>query len=908
MDSPLPLISSSRFCVSAVLIVALGCLVAPRTAEAQLTASEVASFYEAFLGKKKTCADLHAWGGKVPSVVTKLCAKDPDSRIGLDEHLKNHINGSHPEKKALINGGGVSMGSYQAGRLQGLINDARVEALDKLFGAAVLATNPSELARVDEQLNELLVDTKWSNLGYEQVAGASAGGMNATGFAIEVCRKTLLPTFVPQDTAPSFLQKTDSVLRRMWLDVGFGESDPGSWAGGAALLRAEDLPATAPSADKNAVFSADPLDNVIKAVASIFDSSTRVALRRGCGMGVSITVTSLNPVEVPLKGMQNGSFLSVTIPVMVDLRVSSTTPEHLEVRAYAPANSTVMTVVNGDPKAFLSLVRATGALPPALPMLTLREDAATGSILFGGKRYAVSNTADSKKGQWRKVSSKNNAAPTDELNLIDGGLFNNNPLDLVLDRAQNGAIEKFLFFDQDFTEIPRPTARAKYMGNTLYVHFQRILSAAIIDVARNQQVASALRRFGNAPGVPRVESFGRQSPVLSEAGFATSAFLLREFRELDYLAGVLDANALAAHETWVSKHADVQLLRGFYGVPLSTKLDDNALVTLIDKCISQPSALALKPESWGRRCLLAGAARRAVQSIDDVCRPYPTSEECEKSSEFSALGKAARALQAAAPKKAWRFVDTLRDDIDQQLARLSDRIDETVRNQPSKLALPSRVLDVGLEALFIDGLQFMPHTFSDEKDRRVMRGRRNTVARGFITDLRIVADRSFWALEGSRRFDPWLASAVEVGGMEWGVGLVPALSLGVGPGCSTSGNFSWFTCSPQPELQEDGSFRANPTSGFGMAYGDLSAELLAMRASVISLHLGALLTARGGFVVSGEPTWGIGLETGGFLRVGLARTITLDFRLVTGLPLRTGANIAKPTGSFDSLFAAGWQF
>ncbi|HYO67105.1 MAG TPA: patatin-like phospholipase family protein [Archangium sp.] len=932
MSSPTLHSLSSRFASGVVVFVALGFLAIPRNAEAQMTASEAAAFYDAFLGQPaRTCAELRAYRdrNKVPSVVSELCVGAADAApVNLETHLKKRLPKAAPERKALINGGGVSMGSYQAGRLQGLINDARVEALDKFFGAAVLATDPSELAKVDDRLNAVLVGTDWANLGFTQVAGASAGGMNAVGFAIEVCRNTLLPTFAPESSTPSFLDKTDSVLRRMWMDVGFEESDRNSWADGAALLRRDNLPANAPSADKNAVFSAEPLDQVISKVTRFFKPGPPVGLRAGCRMGASITVTSLKPVEVDLKGLQDGSFLSVTLPVMVELGTTSTTPPHFEVKTYEPNNDSIMTV-DGDAvaEAFLKLVRATGALPPALPMLTLCEDSLKGPISFGGTKYAVGECGDltdrekaaqgKDEHQQRPWKSQRPGGVRGELSLVDGGLFNNNPLDLVLDRTPPDSIQKFLFFDQDFTKIPRPTARAKYTGNTLYVHFQQLISAAIVDVARNQQVSSALRRFKPPAGEggsarQQVVSIGRLSPALSEAGFATSAFLLREFREIDYLAGILDAHTppLDPHspprkETWVSKHADVQLLRGFYDSPLDTHLDEKALAALVDACRTKPSALALGQATWGRRCLLAGAARRSVQELKRTCGASSTSDDCEKASEFSALGEAAKAIQATQEK--WQFEKGIGKDIDQQLSPLSDRIDELVRNQPSRLALPGRALDVALESLFIDGLQFQPDTFSDEKDLRVMRGRKNPVVGGLLTDLRLVVDRSFWALEVSRRFNPWGASAFAPGGVEMGMGFVPALSLGAGVGCSNRGAFTWFTCTPQPEILADGSFGATTSIHAFLVHGSLSAEVLVVRPHpVLSVHMGPLLTARAKPFGGGERTWG--LEAGGFLRLGLARWISLDFRVVTGLPLVKDSGTAKPVGSPDAIFALGWQY
>jgi hypothetical protein len=293
----------------------------------------------------------------------------------------------------------------------------------------VLATAPRELAKVDDRLNQLLAgDEHWANLGFHQVAGASAGGMNAMAFAIEVCRNTLLPTFAPETADPSFLDKTDSVLRRVWMDVGFEKSSPSSWAGGTTLLRDKDLPAGAPHAERNAVFSADPLNTVISAVEQFFQATPPVALRANCGMGVSITVTSLNPVEVFLRGGQSGSFLSVTIPVMVDLKMSQTMPPHFEVHAHQPADPSVMTVSGKDARAFLALVRATGALPPALPMVSLCQNPA-GTILFGAKGYAVEECHEDKKNKCPEGIEDNKhpeCAKDRALNLIDGGLFNNN--------------------------------------------------------------------------------------------------------------------------------------------------------------------------------------------------------------------------------------------------------------------------------------------------------------------------------------------------------------------------------------------------------------------------------------------------------------------------------------------------
>jgi hypothetical protein len=796
-------------------------------------ARAIADFYEDVVGADAplTCASLKdrewlpAW--------TANC-NDSEEETPLRALLEAHVRASAPEwPVGIVSGGGVSMGSYQAGRLQGMVNRRRVDALQQVFSAEVLARDLVQLQRVDGLLSSMLSDTAWANLGISQTAGASAGGMNALGVAIEACRNTLVPTFSSLAGGPPKAQSTDSVLRLMWTDVGFDTPSSGGWADKKNLFA---------SRPQNALFSAEPLDNVAEHLKAFFRRPVnQFALRNGCEIGLSITVTTLNPTAVKVG---KGNFMSVTLPVMVTLKSAEGV---LDVKGFPPPprgrsiaaipvdHMPPVTTSNVD--ALLELVKATGAIPPALPSRTLEQDD-EGPISYNGQTFRVTVEPRGDIGRGHQ--------------LIDGGLLNNNPLDLILDRftLQREALmprPRIVFFDDDF-HLPLPEPRKKYEGNSLYVSFERLLQTAW-PVLNSQQVVSALRRPGFS-----IFAVGRESPALGRAAFATSAFVHRRLREFDYASGTIDGELESRNSsandwseadswTWVS---DVPLVRQLRELMASD--NDNRTFECGASALSDPAHKVLS--------CLAVAAAAVDTEIERACQ-NPTSDSCSTAYEFAAVGHVLEGMKGG--KALFEDVQTLTDTVARELSK---RIDALASDQQSFLNLPGRALDLALETVLVDGLRF-GNGLSDAKDNRVLRGWKNRSWLAGASDIRLSFDERFWGLELGWRHDPRLAAAWRLGDWQMGFGFVPAIGIGVGGGYTLS----------------EGTSESMKLAG---AYSvDASAMLLHLDNTAIALDLGLLSSVRVG---RSTDRRGYDLRAGAVGRFTLVRMLSLETRVWAPMP------------------------
>lgn len=765
-----------------------------------------------------------------------------------------------PKPQSIVNGGGVSLGSYQAGRLQGLINDARRTALRDLFGAEALANDPLALdGELDTKLNALLPKGT-ANLGIVSTVGASAGAVNALGMAVEACRATLLPTgWDVNHEFDATVSRQDSVLRRIWMDVGADPSNGDAWTMGASLLD--------PAPDPNGIFSRQPIDRVALTIGHIFGlhhgsaGDLGIQLRPGCDVDVGMTATSLQPFALDaVPNDDRTSFLSATLPLYVHLS-SDAGQDLFRLTPLLEERSATLDTLD----ALLDVVCASSAIPPMLPPVTmLRSKIAPDKVQANFTATEVTVTRQPVLDQTFLLDHRDPAyaLPTDDVvRLIDGGALNNNPLDIATrlnarySRRHDGARVKTQFFDQDFAEdqLHLYQSLPSYQGNTLWVQYQEAVGDAA-GVLTNQQVVSALRSMDTT--TTDLVPIHRTRPVTGYPAIATAAFFDRRLRESDFLAGILDG-----------EHEDPS------GMPKASWILADPRARSADWGFDPAQGPCRGDDST---CLLARAVQTYVARAVQTCGSSATTQgakACKDAWKFTHFGEALRTLDTG-DVLATKLVDAL----DTQYARFSTSAAAMAAAQGSTFHGVSRGLDLLTESLLEDLRVEDGHTagYSD----RVLAGRSHpTVLNTFGFAL---GPRLFGATLG-HRFGAWGATRLGT----------DALALGFAPRLELDLAFGWRS---EP-ADSATSFWTGRGGRAGLVVG---ARVLSLEAkggiARVSLDLEGAL--HDGFI---SATHNLGLSAGPALELQLVQALAIRFASLWNFRQFAGTEVDSLAGVRD-----GW--
>ena len=409
--------------------------------------------------------------------------------------------------------GGVSLGSYEAGVNWGLVEVFKQTQRDSIRAA-------------------------WNLPRYHLSAatGASAGNINAFLAAIEWCR-TSKPT--PPDS---------SLFWKIWVRTGFDQLFP--------LARYDQKDTT------RALFSRRYFHKVL------FDTIAAAMLN----LPPSSSDSHLVP---PLAEGEEGSGVRTSCSIPIGVTITRVAPDTI------PISSGIHALTQRY-AATVTLTRRGNALVFQAPDVALRDNGKLGAlVLLPDCRDLVPNhhvfplveASSAFPGAFAPVQLQIQDRPHtecageshDSALFSDGGLFDNNPIDLAAglyneavwkrpDRADTSAI--MIFIDPDalrgrLAQIARARADSNPPPATGGIAALLDLFAGAVPAARQYEAQSFARLLARAPNV-----FARSNIKITDRRFALvgeqlgnfAAFLGKPFREYDFYIGIYDALAFFAAE------------------------------------------------------------------------------------------------------------------------------------------------------------------------------------------------------------------------------------------------------------------------------------------------------------------------------------------------------------------------
>jgi predicted acylesterase/phospholipase RssA len=361
----------------------------------------------------------------------------------------------------------------------------------------------------------------WNLPHYElkAMAGASAGNINGFLAAIEWCR-TREPTPPEQ-----------SLLWKIWVRTGFDQLFP--------LERYNQQDTT------QALFSRRYFQQVLfdTVRATMRDLPQSDALD-GCTIPVGVTITKLTPGEISIsRGITAVTQRYATAVVVrrqgTDLQFRAPPTEVLGDSGLGAL--LLLPDCEGaiEPNDVFRLIEASSAFPGAFSPVKLRRQSSPGAGCGAGP-------------------------PADTTTLFsDGGLFDNNPIDLVAgiyadaiwkDRDRPDPNAQLVFIDPEAlrgrlaaVEKQRKRQRPATGGISALVD----LFAGAVPAARQYELQAFGRLLARAPQVFRrdnIDVTNRRFVVVGQQLGAFAAFLGQPFREYDFYVGVYDALTFIARE------------------------------------------------------------------------------------------------------------------------------------------------------------------------------------------------------------------------------------------------------------------------------------------------------------------------------------------------------------------------
>jgi hypothetical protein len=359
----------------------------------------------------------------------------------------------------------------------------------------------------------------WNLPRYElkAMAGASAGNINGFLAAIEWCRTR-------EPTAPD-----QSLFWKFWVRTGFDQLFP---------LERYNHPDSTPALFSRRYFHRVVFDTVR---AAMRDAPASDSLD-GCTIPVGVTITKLTPGEIPISRGIEAVTQRYAAAVLVRRRGNT-----LQFRA-PPAELLgdgklgallLLPDCDGaiDPEDVFSLVEASSAFPGAFAPVSIRHEPSLGAGC--------------------------DTLPRDAALFSDGGLFDNNPIDLAAgiyadaiwknrERPDSNAL--LVFIDPDALRGRLANAkknREREPPATGGISALVDLFAGAVPAARQYEMQAFGRLLARAPHVfhrDNINVTDRRFVVVGQRLGAFAAFLGQPFREYDFHVGVYDALSFIAGE------------------------------------------------------------------------------------------------------------------------------------------------------------------------------------------------------------------------------------------------------------------------------------------------------------------------------------------------------------------------
>ncbi len=350
-------------------------------------------------------------------------------------------------------------------------------------------------------------------------AGASAGNINGFLAAIEWCR-TDAPT--PPES---------SLFWKIWVRTGFDQLFP--------LERYDQRDTT------RALFSRRYFHRVLfDTIEAAMRNLPRTGSPGGCDIPIGVTITRVAPDTIAIsngiRALTQRYAAAVALTRRGDSLLFLAPPP--ELRDSGKLGAMILLPDCGDvvrPSHVFSLIEASSAFPGAFAPVSLRyQDKPHGDCA----------------GQ-----------PHDSALFSDGGLFDNNPIDLAAglyneevwkqpDRADSSAI--MIFIDPDaargrLAAVERARADSNPPPATGGIAALLDLFGGAVPAARQYEAQSFARLLARAPNVfvrGNIKITDRRFALVGEQLGNFAAFLGRPFREYDFYVGVYDALAFFAAE------------------------------------------------------------------------------------------------------------------------------------------------------------------------------------------------------------------------------------------------------------------------------------------------------------------------------------------------------------------------
>lgn len=408
--------------------------------------------------------------------------------------------------RAAVISGGVSLGAYQAGFLEYFLRYQRVVSNDKSFRNLLQTDVP--------------VDSSTPNDFY--ISGASAGSITALMTGLRQCyepdpdvEKELMFTVWKGISLPKMLAQT--------------KAEPDSLVGKASIEGQ---------------------------LATIQEQWDKITTWRPCSVYFGATVTRLTPRDMSI---------SETLPNRVGATVPKLTEKFLvhistdsrdkkpvieAIRSPFPEQSDSQTGAGrGESSEMFPLLASPGGGVRALELHELLHLAqASASVPLAFPPTVIPHQLQGKEGNPEELTT------VEAVRFVDGGILNNNPLDLVaylfrLKRGPNptekasGEPEKILYLDQDITGAQQ-TQEVPAVDNQGLLSTYVPLLSSIIGTGTSSQLLST---FEQDPELrSRIETPIRPHLLAGEYIFSMSGFFDSSFITYDFYQGMLAARSWLA--------------------------------------------------------------------------------------------------------------------------------------------------------------------------------------------------------------------------------------------------------------------------------------------------------------------------------------------------------------------------
>ncbi|MFL5353247.1 patatin-like phospholipase family protein [Archangium sp.] len=399
---------------------------------------------------------------------------------------------------ALVVSGGVSLGSYQAGFLY-------YYTLFLHDRARVLRAIPPEHRTALMALGLELPEDPPS--GFTIVTGASAGSVNALLSAYTGCRE---PERTPGKSL--FFQTWNTLALESLLEPG--------------------------SVGLDHAFSSKPITQAMERLKNLDADGWR-----HCRFSLGATTTRLQSREIDLSQAAN-----LHPRTGEPLRLARYTEKFLLTAQGEPGKAPAFCAFpgcDGQPPSGAFYPRLAQPEGSSIPLDNVfNMVAASGAFPTAFEPRVIPHRYfDSAKGQWVDDTTTRFA---------DGGIFNNNPLDLALrmsqwEKAGLRGSHRFLYFDPNAVDWKwSPEEQHPWAGPGLLSTFENLLTG-FADTAMRAQLMDTLEA---EPDVrERIDVPIRHAPLAGEYLLAMSAFLDEDFRTFDFHRGMVDAWRFVAKES-----------------------------------------------------------------------------------------------------------------------------------------------------------------------------------------------------------------------------------------------------------------------------------------------------------------------------------------------------------------------